>query len=360
MKILIIANALTGLIGFRTELIQRLQQEGHTISVIVPADNKCDVSVLGKVDFRFVPMERRGTNPLKDIKLYFQYKKIIKELKPDLVITYTIKCNIYGGCAARMTRTPYVANVTGLGTAFQGDGLLKKLVSFMNKFALKKAKTVFFENQGNLETFVSLDIIKESQAVKLNGAGVNLDKFSYVEPVDNGITDFIFIARIMKEKGIDELIYATNKLIADEIPFSLKILGGMEDNYKDVIDEFCKNEQVEYVGFVNDVRPYIVASDVSVLPSYHEGMSNTLLESAAMGRPLITSDIPGCREAVIDGVSGFLCEKQNAESLYECMKKFAELSFEEKKEMGKQSRKVVEDNFDKNEVVKRTIEGIMK
>ena len=354
MKILIIANSLGGLIGFRTELINHLQEDGHLVSVIVPKDNS-DASVLGNVDFHFVPMERRGMNPIKDIKLYFQYKKIIKAVKPDLIITYTIKCNVYGGFAARMTRTPYVANVTGLGTAFQGDGLLKKLVTFMNKFALKKAQTVFFENQVNLETFVSLKIIKESQAVKLNGAGVNLDKFSYVEPVDNGITDFIFIARIMKEKGIDELIYATNKLIADGIPFSLKILGGMEDNYKDVINEFCKNEQVEYVGFVNDVRPYIAASDVSVLPSYHEGMSNTLLESAAIGRPLITSDIPGCREAVIDGVSGYLCEKQNAESLYECMKQFALLPFEQKKEMGIQSRKIVEENFDKKTVVKKTI-----
>lgn len=356
MKILILANNDEGLYKFRKELIQKLLKKNNTVYISLP-DGKY-VSKLSEMGCKFVDTEidRRGINPKTDLKLLLFYRKIIKRVKPELVITYTIKPNIYGGLICRMFRIPYAVNITGLGTAFQRSGCIKTLVTFLYKIALKKAKVVFFENTENKEVMLDMGIVKEEQTCVLNGAGVNLEEYTYCEyPSDEEIR-FLFIGRVMKEKGVDELFEAAKRIKSEYKNVYFDIVGPMEDDYKGKIDSLVQNGIIEYYGYQQDVKPFIAKCHCFVLPSWHEGMANTNLEAAAMGRPLITSRIHGCMEAVEDGVSGLLCEKENSENLYEVLKQFVQLSEEQKRAMGEAGRKRMERVFDKKTVVKRTLE----
>lgn len=354
MKIMILANNDVGLYQFRKELIEELLKE-HEVVISLPYGDF--VKPLEDIGCKFIdtPVDRRGINPIKDLRLFFTYWKILKQEKPDLVITYTIKPNIYGGCACRFMKIPYAVNITGLGTAFENGGALKKLVTVMNKIGCKKAKVVFFENEGNRQIFIQEKIVKESQTHRLNGAGVNLEKYQ-VAPYPGGEKiKFLFMGRIMAEKGIDELFEAMQHLVSDGINCELNLLGFYEENYKEKIEKYEAEGWLHYHGYQKDVRPYIEDCHCFVLPSWHEGMANTNLECAASGRPVITSNIHGCLEAVEGGVSGYLCEKQNADDLYYVMKKFVMLSCDIRTAMGLAGRKRMEEIFDKKKVVKDTV-----
>lgn len=354
MKILILANNDIGLYQFRKELIFELLKK-YKVYISLPYGKLVDPLKKAGCKFIDTPLDRRGINPLTDLKLVNRYFSIISKLKPDLVITYTIKPNIYGGFACRIKKIPYAENITGLGTAFESGGLLTKLVTVMYKEALGKAKVVFFENSANLEEFLDKKIIKKHQAKLLNGAGVNLEHYSYQDYPDNDTVKFLFVGRIMKEKGIDELFAAMKQLVKEGKSCFLDVVGPFEDDYKGKLEKYEAEGWLKYHGYQEDVRPFIKECDCFVLPSYHEGMANTNLECAASGRPVITSNIPGCKEAVIDGVSGFLCECKNAKSLYTVMKRMVELSKPERKAMGLAGRKHIEDVFEKNKVVEETI-----
>ena len=282
----------------------------------------------------------------------------MKEIKPDLVIAYTIKPNIYGGLACDSLNIPFIANLTGLGTAFEKEGILKKLVTTLYKKAFRSCRTVFFENTANKQYFIDQGIIPDSMAYALNGAGVNTDFYSYCDCPETSDTKFLFIGRIMKEKGIEELFTAMKKLVTEGLPCSLTIIGEMEEDYIETIKEYEKQGWLKYGGYQQDVRPYIADCSCFVLPSYHEGMANTLLECASMGRPLITSNIPGCREAVIDGEKGFLCKAKDSDSLYNAMQSFTELSYDKRKAMGIAGRQHMEAVFAKEKVVGETIRRI--
>ena len=338
-----------------SELISR----GNTVIALTPFDDKIDeIKALG-AELIETPINRRGINPAEDFKLFRNYKKLLKELKPDLVITYTIKPNVYGGFVCRMLKIPYAANITGLGTAFQGKGMLRKLVTLMYKVGLKKAKTVFFENSENRQIFIDEKIVKEEKTCLLNGAGVNLEHFGVAEyPEENGTTRFLFIGRVMKEKGIDELFKAMQLLREDGINCVLDVVGGYEEDYSEQIKQYENDGWLNYHGYQKDVHPFIDAAHCFVLPSWHEGMANTNLECAAMARPVITSNIHGCLEAVEDGVTGFLCEKQNPDSLYKVMKRFCGLAVDERKQMGLSARRRMEEIFDKKKVVEDTIANL--
>lgn len=362
MNILIICNSASGLEAFRGMLIRELITGGNTVSAIVPLTDdekewisEKQIEEMG-CPLIHIPMERRGMSPLKDGKLLLAYIRTVHRRKPELVITYTIKPNAYGGIACRLCHVPYAANITGLGTAFQNDGWLRKFVTILYKVALRKANVVFFENAENQQVFLDAGMIRKEQACLLNGAGVDLEKFSVKPyPEDSDIVRFLFIGRVMKEKGVDELFAAMRMLQKDGVPCSLDVLGGFDEDYSKQIGD-CESEGwLRYHGVQSDVRPFIANCHCFVLPSWHEGMANTNLECAASGRPVITSNIHGCLEAVEDGVTGFLCEKQNAESLYEAMKGFCELTFEERQNMGRAGRKRMEAVFDKRKVVEETI-----
>ena len=345
---------------FRHELIAELVKSDCMVTALTPFDTKVDDLCALGIDVIETPMNRRGINPVEDSKLLILYLKLLKKLQPDLVITYTIKPNVYGAFAARLLRIPYAVNITGLGTAFQGDGMLRKVVTAMYRLSCKRARVVFFENSENRRIFLDEKIVKEEQTCLLSGAGVNLSHYQVADYPAGETTKFLFIGRVMKEKGIEELFAAMKRLTAEGVPCSLDLLGGYEEDYKTLIEQYTAEGWLRYHGYQADVRPFIAASHCFVLPSWHEGMANTNLECAASGRPVITSNIHGCLEAVENGITGFLCEKQNPDDIYRVMKRFAELPHEQRKAMGLAGRKRMEALFDKNQVVEKTVFRLMK
>lgn len=353
MKILVITNHSFMLWQFRRELIEELLKE-HEVIISVPFGDHID-------DFRNLgcrmidtDVDRRGINPAKDLKLYRTYRKLLKNEKPDMVITYSIKPNIYAGYACRQMGIPYCVNVQGLGTAFQKP-ILADVVTVMYKTALKKANVVFFENEGNAEEFRNRKITPASQQHVLPGAGVNLERFAYHEYPQNDKVHFLYLGRIMREKGVDELFWAARKLHEEGAEFVLDLVGFFEDEYKELVDALVADGIAVFHGFQPDPVPYYAAADCVVLPSYHEGMSNVLLEAAAIGRPVITSDIPGCRGAVVDGESGLLCNVKDKEAVYEAMKRMIERTKDIRSLMGNIGHRMMEDRFEKKKVVAETV-----
>lgn len=355
-KILILANNDVGLYIFRKDLIQELLKENE-VYISLPQGEYIPELIKMGCHFIDTPVDRRGTNPIKDLVLLKRYFSLIKKLKPHLVITYTIKPNVYGGFVSRILHIDYAMNITGLGTAFQRESLTKKIACFLYKIACKKAKVVFFENSGNKDTFINNHLINENQFCLLHGAGVNLDEYPMTPyPKDQKIIRFLFIGRVMKEKGIDELLEAASRIKEEYPNVEFDIVGPMEDNYKSILEAKVQQHLIHYYGLQKDVKPFIKECHCFVLPSYHEGMANTLLESASMGRPLITSDIHGCKEAIHN--NGYLCKVQDSQDLYCQLKKFIELDYQSKIKMGLESRKHMEDVFDKNKIVSQTIKHL--
>lgn len=357
-KILILANHSSGLYDFRKDLIAEFKRHMY-VAVAVPHNGRWEElhTIVDRVIE--IPIDRRGMNPLHDGKLFHQYRVILRETKPDLVITYTIKPNIYGGLACRMAHIPYAVNITGLGSAIENGGWLKKFVLALYKPALKDAKVIFFENTGNRDTLVAAGVIPNGRDVVLNGAGVNLEDYPYQPYPQEGSVHFLFVGRVMREKGVDEFFAAARRMkqkYGQQVEFH--IAGSFEEAYKPAMDKLEQEEIVKYHGYQSDMKPIYAMASCVVLPSYHEGMSNVLLEAAASGRPLITSDIPGCREAVEDSVSGFLCPPRDADSLYDAMERFAELPKELKAEMGRRGRARMEQHFSKKAVVTKTIQHL--
>lgn len=357
-RIAILANQSGGLYDFRKDLIIALREKAE-VYAIVPHNDRWD-ELLHLADRVIeLPIDRRGMNPLHDSKLFHQYRAILKEVKPDLVLTYTIKPNIYGGLACRMAHIPYAVNITGLGSAIENGGWLKKFVLALYKPALKGAKVIFFENAGNRDTLTATGVVPKGRDVVLNGAGVNLEDYPYQPYSQEGPVRFLFVGRVMHEKGVDELFAAAKRMkqeYGDDVEFH--IVGSFEEGYKPLMDELEQAGVVKYHGYQSDMKRFYALASCVVLPSYHEGMSNVLLEAAASGRPLITSDIPGCREAVEDGVSGYLCPARDADALYEAMRRFVELPESWRGEMGRRGRERMRQRFSKTAVVAETIKHL--
>jgi len=363
-KVLILANASGGLYNFRFELIERLLAEGYEVYFSVPEsqkDSKVQLIIEAGAKHIKTRINRRGINPIEDLKLILEYKKIIKTINPDIILTYTIKPNIYGTYAASKYKKPVVMNITGVGTAFTNPKL-KLLVSMLYKYACKKASFVFFQNKSNYSLFLSNKLVKSNKAKVIPGSGVNIEKFKPMKKQNkDGITRFLFIGRIMKEKGIEEYLKAAYKITKKYPNTEFQILGRFEEEqYKGSILLNNKNSKIKYLGISNDVRKEIKEVDCIVNPSYHEGMSNVLLEGAAMGKPLIASDIPGCREIIIDDYNGFLFENKSIKSLIEKINAFISLSKEKKAEMGINSRRLVEKKFDRAIVINEYLQIINK
>ena len=355
-KILILANNDVGLYKFRKELIQALIEQGDKVYISLPYGKL--VEPLKKMGCKFIdtPVDRRGINPINDFKLLLEYKKIVKKVEPDLILTYTIKPNIYGGLVSRLTKTPYIVNITGLGTAFQENGILKKVIIALYKVALGRVKNVFFENEGNKQVFIDNHIIKKETAVVMNGAGVNLEEYPFTPMPQGNPIRFLFIGRVMKEKGVDELFEVAKRIKKEYDNVEFDIVGPFEDDYEEIVKKLQGEGIINYYGYQEDVRPFIAKCHCFVLPSYHEGMANTLLEAAAMGRPLITSNIYGCKEAIAK--NGFVCEVRDSEELYKKIMDFIDLTDKQKINMSKISRKVVEHKFDKKLIVRKVKEYI--
>ncbi|MCR5100446.1 MAG: glycosyltransferase family 4 protein [Butyrivibrio sp.] len=352
-KILILANNSSGLYIFRNELVERLLKEGHEVLISIP-DNE-HRKELENEGCRIIEtqMERRGTNPLKDIKLIKFYSRLLSEEKPDVVLTYTIKPNVYGGYVCRKKKIPYISTVTGLGSSFEWTGLKKKMIVTMYKLGLKGCSCVFFQNAENKKLFADLNI-KGKDAALVNGSGVNLEKHHFEEYPGHkdDIIRFLYIGRIMHEKGIDEYLYAARELrkeYGDKV--SVSVIGYSDEDYEDKLKKAQEGKYLKVIPFQKNIHPYIKEADAIVLPSYHEGMSNVLMESAATGRPTLASNISGCKETIDDNVSGLLFNPKDEKSLLDAMKTFYNLSMEERRNMGKCGREKMEREFDRNKIV---------
>ena len=357
-RVLFLAQHFITLYSFRRELIERLCKEGHEVYLSLPEaiDNK----YFEDLGCKIVPtnIDRRGVNPVKDLKLIAFYKKMIPQIDPDIIFSYTIKPNVYGGMVCASLKIPYIANVTGIGNAMVNGGIIQKIVRFLYKYGLRKAEKIFFQNEENMKLFERMGAIR-GNAELIPGSGVNLSHHTPTEyPEEDGGVKFLFLGRIMKAKGVDELSAAI-KAVHEKYPTAtLDIVGGLDGDYEEKMKELDALDYVKYHGRQMDVRPFIRQSHCTVLPSYHEGMANVLLESSATARPVIATTVPGCRETFDDGVTGIACEVKNSESLALAMIKFIELPHETKREMGKAARQKVEREYDRNIVVNAYLDTV--
>lgn len=357
MKILIITNHSYMLYRFRRELIAQLQKE-HEVILSMPFVGHEEDFLAMDLKCIHTDVDRRGINPKTDLKLMAAYRSLLRAEGPDMVITYSIKPNIYAGFLCGLMGIPFCANVQGLGTAFQRKGLAQ-FVTLLYRTALKKAKVVFFENEGNAREFIDRKILPREKITVLPGAGINLESYPLMPYPQNDRLHFLYLGRIMKEKGMDELFAAMRRLRSElGSKVILDLVGFFDDDYEAEVNQLVKDGIAVFHGFQTEPAPYYAAADCVVLPSYHEGLSNVLLEAAATGRPVITSRIYGCKEAVDEGITGLLCQVKDAEDLYQKMHEMAVKSLPERKTMGLNGRRKVEREFEKNMVVQKTIHGI--
>ena len=361
MNILVLTNFIGGLHSFRKEVMKAIVDAGYDLYISAP-NNDDRVEYFKGIGCHIIDtaINRRGMNPLADLKLMLRYMKMIKELNPVAVLSYTIKPNVYGGIACRLCGAPQLVNVTGLGDAVENGGWLQKLTITLYKIGIGKAKRVFFQNQYNREYCIGLGIA-DNNSILLPGSGVSLKHHIYQEYPDNkGKIRFLFIGRMLRDKGIEEYL-ETARIIHRQYPNTeFQILGRVEGNYHEQLKGLIEDGVINHLGETSDVRPFIGAVECTIMPSYHEGMSNVNLESAANGRPVITTNVPGCRETVDDGQTGYLVEAKNVKSLSAAVEHFINLPYQQKVLMGQNARKKVEKEFDREIVVTAYMDEISK
>ena len=362
MKILILANNDIGLYNFRKELIEKLIELKHKLYISLPYGERVSDLVNMGCEYIETEVDRRGTNFIKDFKLFNKYRKILKEIKPDIVLTYTIKPNIYGGIVARLKKVPYICNITGLGTATENKSIVQKLIILLYKIALKDVKCCFVQNEENLEFLKKNKITNKEKYKLIPGSGVNLQHFKLLPyPDEKEKIKFLFISRIMKEKGIEQYLDTAKYITKKYKNTEFHILGFCEQEYNEILNDLQKEKIIYYHGLQKDVIPFLKECSCLIHPSYYpEGMSNVLLEASASGRPVITTDRSGCREIVEDRKTGFIINQKDSEDLIEKVEKFIRLPIEERKNMGQTARKKVEKEFDRNIVINAYLKEIEK
>lgn len=355
-----LVNDTTYTFNLRDQVIERLVKEGF--EVVIASQPLLHQDGLKDLGARLIDIQtnRHGTNPISDIKLLKKYIKVIREEKPVVVLTYNIKPNAYGGMACRITKTKYLSNITGLGTAVEIPGLMQKITMRLYKAGVWGASCVFFQNEENRQFFITHKMLRTGcKTILLPGSGVNLDKHKVLDcPDDNDKINFLFIARVMKEKGIDLYLNAAKK-IHEKYDKTVFHICGYCDDEKYLNQLKNAEDYIEYHGEQKDMIPFFKKAHCIVHPSYYpEGMSNVLLEAAAHARPIIATDRAGCRETVEDGKTGYLIPVKDENALTSAMEKFLQLTSYEKKEMGLAGRNKVKQQFDRKIVAQKYLEEI--
>lgn len=354
-RILVLSNSFVGLHSFRKEVFQAFKYDGYEVFISSPiGQDKEKAEWFEKIGCHIIDtnFNRQGKNPIADFKLMLLYRKIIKQIEPDVVLSYTIKPNLYGGMACALCSVPQIANVTGLGAAVENPGIMQHLTVWLYKLGLQKTTLVFFQNEAN-RSFCLKHRMVNGKTRLIPGSGVNLEYHTLQKYPD--VTEpmrFIFISRIRKEKGIEEYLQAA-QIVKQRYPDAeFHVLGTCEGNYEQRIVDLQKKGYIVYHGHQSDVRPYIAKVHCTIHPSFYpEGMSNVLLESCAAGRPIITTDRAGCREIIDDGSNGFIVRQQDSDDLIKQIERFILLPHSEKQQMGLNARKKVEMSFDRKIVV---------
>jgi glycosyltransferase involved in cell wall biosynthesis len=357
-KILFFANSAWYLTNFKMGLMKRLEDIGYKVVLLAP---QADYEI--PFEFHTIKVNGKGRNPLQDAFLYLEIKKKLKEIAPDLVINYTVKPNVYATLAAKSLGIPSIINIAGLGVFFRKNNVSAKIIRFLYKLSSQKADFIFFQNKDDQEIFTQL--YNNDKYHILPGSGVDLKKFQPSKFRRNEVFTFLFLGRLIREKGIFELIEAIQK-VREKYNAELRILGFTDvDNLTAISKKEVQNWHdkgiIRYMGFTDNVCEYILDCDCVVLPSYYgEGVPKSLLEAASMAKPIITTDHIGCKEAVDDGITGFLCSVKNSDDLADKMLKMIELPDEELGIMGKNGRKKMENEFDEEIVISENIKQIKK
>lgn len=358
-KAVLLVNDTMFAYNLRRELLERLLKEGYDVTVVAqPLVHQEKLQFMG-CRLATVTTGRRGTNPFSDLRLFFQYLNILRREKPDIVFSNNIKPNVYGGLACRLLGIRYMANVTGLGTPVEQPGPLQKLTTRLYKLGVAGAECVFFQNSENLQFFRDRKMLSNrSRTHLLPGSGVNLQSHPVMDYPREGETRFLFVARVMREKGIDLFLSAARKYCSDTVHFD--VCGPCDDpHYLEVLQAEQTAGNITYHGMQPDLNPFYQRCSCFLYPSYYpEGMSNVLLEAAACGRPAIAADRSGCRETVDDGVTGYIVPPRDTDAVLKAVEKFLQLSWEQRRDMGLAARAKVEREFDRQIVVEAYIKEL--
>lgn len=321
-------NAAWNMWNFRRQMLAALLADGHRVTILAPHDDSVEQLVELGCEFRPLKMDMKSLNPIAQLGLFFAILKAFPQLRADIVLGFTIKNNTFGSMAARLLGIPFIPNVTGLGTAFLSGKLLRHLAHLLYRVSFARCPVVFFQNHDDSALFSKLKLVREEQVVVLPGSGIDLAQFAQSPlPAQDNPVRFLMIARLLRDKGVVEYVEAAKMVRQTHPDTRFLLLGpaGSENRTAfsaEQANEWERTHGIEYLGPCDDVRPHIEEAHCVVLPSYREGAPRTLIEAAAIGRPLIASDVPGCRDIVDDGKNGLLCKVRDAESLASAMRRF--------------------------------------
>jgi glycosyltransferase involved in cell wall biosynthesis len=363
--IVIAANSAWNIANFRRPLVEGLVADGWRVMALAPDDNHAGaVTALG-AEFVPIRIDSSGTSVARDARLLLDYFRILRSLRPRAFLGFTVKPNIYGSLAAGKLGIRTINNISGLGTAFMGAGLLNRLVSRLYRLSLRRSARVFFQNPHDLSLFVGQGLVRADQAGLLPGSGIDLERFRPANQsrLASRPFRFLFVGRLLRDKGLVEYAQAARLLRPrwPDVEFAILGFAGSDNRSAVPIAEVARWQGeglVNYLGDSDDVRPFLAEADCVVLPSYREGMPRSLLEAAAMAIPLVATDVPGCRDLVMDGDNGFLCEARSPDSLAVAMEAMLKLTPAERQAMGERGRQRVERDFDQAIVVKAYLEAI--
>lgn len=363
MKILISANTVWNIYNFRLDLIKSLVSLGHEVIALAPKDDY--VSFLEKSGIRCynIKLNAKSTNPINDFSLLFQYYKNIKLLNPDIILSYTIKPNIYGNIAARLLKVPVINNISGLGTLFIQTSFATHVGKWLYKISLSSSKNVFFQNKYDLKLFIKNRIVKSKITSIVPGSGVNVKKFQ-CERASNKGAKFLFLGRLISDKGVFEYLNAAVSVLNNFPEKKFLLAGELGSNNntaisKEQLKDFTENyRQINYLGKIDNTFSLLKSVDVVVLPSYREGLSKALIEAAAMNLPIITTNVPGCKDVVEHNFNGFICEVRSKLSLEKAIYNMINLTEKERLELGINGRKKIIKEFSSDIVTKIYISKI--
>ena len=355
--IAIVINTSWNVYNFRLNLLKSLQKEGYKIVVIAPKDTYSKLLEDEGFEFHHLELDNDSTNTLKELKLFFHLLSIYRDVKPDILLHYTIKPNIYGTLAAVCLKIPTICNVSGLGTVFLNEKLSSKIARSLYRLSFIFPKKVFFQNCEDKKMFIEKKLIKEKIADRINGSGINPDKYIPKTTASDAFI-FLLIARLIKDKGILEYIDAI-KIIKEkgiQQPIRFKIIGGLYEANPTAVKEhelkrWIDEGLIKYIDHTDYICTHIAKASCVVLPSYREGLSRSLLEAASMAKPIVTTDVPGCKDIIDDGVNGYLCKVKDSNSLADAMLKMLELSDSQREEMGKKGREKVMHEFSDDVII---------
>jgi glycosyltransferase involved in cell wall biosynthesis len=363
MRVAIVLNTSWNIFNFRMNLIKSLQAEGHEIHTIAPVDKYTVRLTEAGCIHHPVKMDSRGANPIKDLALIVELYAIYKKVKPDVILHYTIKPNVYGSLAASFLKIPVVNNVCGLGTVFLKKDLVSAAAMLLYKISFRFPKKVFFQNPDDLKLFLDRKLVPAHTVDLLPGSGIDLEKFKPVKFTRNQQFTFLLISRLITDKGIQEYIDAVRKLKSEGLDARFQILGAMDPEHrrgisKKIIKEWIDSGTIEYLGTAEDVRHFIQQADCIVLPSYREGTPRTLLEAASSSKPIIATNVPGCNHVVENQVNGLLCNLKDANDLADKMHTMSQMNDASLQQMGKNGRKKMEMKFDESIVINKYLSAL--